>query len=67
MRKVHTRVVIELEALGSRQTRVRLTHDSFGWGEEWDKTFVYFDRAWDYVLGNLKKRFDEGPIDWSKR
>jgi hypothetical protein len=26
--------------------------------------YDYFDKAWDNVLGNLQKRFTEGPVDW---
>ena len=37
-----------------------------GEGGEWDKTFAYFDRAWEGVLGNLKKRFESGPQDWTE-
>ena len=33
-------------------------------GGEWDKAYAYFDRAWGNVLGNLKKRFEQGPQDW---
>ena len=28
-------------------------------------TYAYFDRAWGAVLGNMKKRFDSGPQDWT--
>jgi len=31
------------------------------------KAHAYFDKAWDYVLANLAKRFAEGPIDWSNK
>ena len=27
--------------------------------------YAYFDRAWGNVLGNLKKRFETGPVDWT--
>ncbi len=32
---------------------------------EWDKAFDYFGKAWPKVLANLKKRFDDGPVDWT--
>jgi uncharacterized protein YndB with AHSA1/START domain len=67
VRKLHTRVVLEFEPLGERETRVKFMQDGWGWGEEWDGAYNYFGKAWDYVLGNLKKRFAEGPIEWKAR
>lgn len=61
---VHTVVYIELEEAGSDQTRVTMTQTGWGAGEDWDKTYQYFDRAWDAVLGNLRYRFAVGPIQW---
>jgi hypothetical protein len=26
----------------------------WGTGDEWNKLYVYFDKAWHYVLDNLK-------------
>lgn len=60
-----TFVVVRLEPQGERATRVTLHHTGWGDGGEWDKAYAYFDRAWVGVLGNLKKRFDSGPMDWS--
>ena len=37
----------------------------WGDGGEWDRTYAYFDRAWGGVLGNMKKRFEQGPQDWT--
>ena len=61
---VHTVVYIELEEAGAEQTRVTMTHVGWGAGEDWDKTYQYFDRAWDAVLGNLRYRFAVGPVQW---
>lgn len=63
-RQQRTLVIVRLEALGERSTRVQLSHVGWGSGGEWDATYAYFDRAWGAVLGNLKKRFDNGPVDW---
>jgi hypothetical protein len=46
--------------------KVTLHHTGWGEGDEWDKTYAYFDRAWATVLGNLKKRFETGPYDWTE-
>ena len=63
-RQQRTLVILRFEALGERSTRVRLLHVGWGSGGEWDASHAYFDRAWGAVLGNLKKRFDSGPVDW---
>ena len=65
VRGQRTFVVVRLEPVGERQTRVTLHHAGWGDGGEWDKAYAYFDRAWGNVLGNLKKRFDTGPVDWT--
>lgn len=64
VRQQRTFVVVRFEALGEQLTRVSLHHTGWGDGGEWDKAYAYFDRAWGAVLGNLKKRFDTGPVDW---
>jgi uncharacterized protein YndB with AHSA1/START domain len=58
-------VVVRFEPLGDKLTRITLHHTGWGDGGEWDKAYAYFDRAWASVLGNLKKRFDSGPQDWT--
>jgi uncharacterized protein YndB with AHSA1/START domain len=64
-RAQRTFVVVRFEPIGDKLTRVSLHHVGWGEGGEWDKAYAYFDRAWGFVLGNLKKRFDSGPQDWS--
>ncbi|MBX3603726.1 MAG: SRPBCC domain-containing protein [Piscinibacter sp.] len=64
-RQQRTFVVVRLKDLDGRSTQVSLTHIGWGDGGEWDLTYAYFDRAWGNVLNNLKKRFDNGPQDWS--
>jgi uncharacterized protein YndB with AHSA1/START domain len=61
---VHTVVYVELDDAGAGNTRVTMTHVGWGAGEDWDKTYQYFDRAWDAVLGNLRYRFAVGPVEW---
>ena len=65
-RAQRTFVVLRFEAVGDKQARVTLHHTGWGDGGEWDKAYAYFDRAWDGVLGNLKRRFDQGPQDWTE-
>ena len=66
VRKQRTFVVLRFEPVGDKQTRVSMTHVGWGEGGEWDKAYAYFDRAWGNVLGNLKKRFESGPLDWTE-
>ena len=65
-RAQRTFVVLRFEPLGDKTTRITLHHTGWGEGGEWDKAHAYFDRAWTGVLGNLKKRFDVGPQDWTE-
>ena len=65
-RTQRTFVVVRLADVDGKSTRVTLHHTGWGSGGEWDKTYAYFDRAWSYVLGNLKKRYDVGPQDWTE-
>ena len=58
-------VVVRIQPVNERETRVTLHHTGWGDGGEWDKAYAYFDRAWGNVLGNLKKRFETGPLDWT--
>lgn len=48
-----TRVAVTLTP-GDDGVRVRL--EARGWkeGEEWDRGFAYFDRAWEYVLERMR-------------
>ncbi len=64
-RQQRTFVVVRFYAVDDKSTRVTLHHAGWGDGGEWDKAYAYFDRAWGNVLGNLKKRFETGPYDWT--
>ena len=64
-RQQRTFVIVRMTDLDGKSTRVNLYHVGWGEGGEWDKTYSYFDRSWGYVLGNLKKRYDTGPMDWT--
>lgn len=65
-RAQHTFVVVRLAPVDAKSTRVTLHHTGWGDGGEWDQAYAYFDRAWGNVLGNLKKRFETGPRDWTE-
>jgi uncharacterized protein YndB with AHSA1/START domain len=65
VRKERTWVVLQFDPAGAGATRVRAAQLGWGEGEEWDQCYVYFDRAWDVVLGRLQERFERGPVDWA--
>lgn len=67
LRGKHTIVVLQFEEVEPSKVKVVLSQHGWGRGEDWDRLFDYFDKAWSYVLGNLKKRFVAGPIDWQSR
>jgi len=58
VRKEKTWCVLFFEKLDLNSTKIKFYH--LGWkdGEEWDQVYDYFHKAWDYVLGNLKKYFE---------
>jgi uncharacterized protein YndB with AHSA1/START domain len=64
-RAQRTFVVVRFEPLGDKLTRISLHHTGWGDGGQWDQAYAYFDRAWGNVLANLKKRFEQGPQDWT--
>lgn len=48
-------------------TKMRLRHDGWGEGEEWDEAFEYFSKAWrESVLPRLVYAMNIGPVDWSR-
>jgi uncharacterized protein YndB with AHSA1/START domain len=65
VRQQRTFVVVRLKDIDGKSTRVTLHHTGWGDGGEWDQTYAYFDRAWGNILGNLKKRYETGPVDWT--
>lgn len=61
---LHTLVQLRFHQESPDRTHVEMTHSGWGEGEEWDKTYAYFDEAWEAVLGNLEYRFRVGPVEW---
>ena len=64
-RAQRTFVIVRFAAVDDKNTKVTIHHVGWGNGGEWDKTYIYFDRAWGNVLANMKKRFETGPMDWT--
>lgn len=64
VRKERTWVVLTFEQLTPKKTRLSLVHLGWQAGPEWEKALVYFDRAWEIVLGRLHYYLQKGPLDW---
>ena len=64
-RQQRTFFVVRFFPVDDKTTRVTVHHTGWGDGGEWDKAHTYFNQAWGGVLGNLKKRFETGPYDWT--
>ena len=61
-RAQRTLVIVRLKAIDANSTRVSLHHVGWGDGDEWDQAYLYFDRAWAGVLGNLIVRVVSSPF-----
>lgn len=65
VRGQRTHVTLRFAALVDKRTLLRLHHDGWGDGGQWDEAFKYFERAWlQIVLPRLAYRFEHGAIDW---
>ncbi|HSR67237.1 MAG TPA: SRPBCC domain-containing protein [Acidobacteriota bacterium] len=63
LRHQQTLVTLDFEAIDEGRTRVRFSHEGWGYGEDWDKCFDYFDGAWrSFVLPRFKHALEVGPI-----
>ncbi len=65
IRAQRTFVIVRLDDVGEKRTRVRLRNGGYRDDAEWDKAYAYFENAWPHVLGQLRRRFDSGPL-WPK-
>ncbi len=55
LRDKRTIVIIQFAEINEREVRVTLSQLGWGIGPEWDSLYDYFDKAWAYVLRNLKE------------
>jgi hypothetical protein len=58
--------VIELEVVDPTHTRVRLTGCGYRSGQAFQEMQKFFLDGNAWTLGQLAKRFRDGPIDWTK-
>jgi len=54
------------EPVGDKVTRVKLRQTGWKHGEEWDKAYDYLAVGNAQLLDILRRRFESGPIDWSR-
>jgi uncharacterized protein YndB with AHSA1/START domain len=60
-----THVNLRFGSIDEGKTELKLSHDGWGEGGQWDEAFEYFTIAWgDVVLPRLKYSFEVGPVDW---
>jgi uncharacterized protein YndB with AHSA1/START domain/uncharacterized protein YciI len=57
LRDKRTQVILQFESISPNRTKVTFSHLGWGKGDDWDKLYEYFDRAWSYVLENFKTFF----------
>ncbi len=55
VRRQRTQVILHFEDAGPGRTRVRLVNHGYGEGEEWDRAFAYFERAWEQVMASFAR------------
>lgn len=56
-----TQVVVQLDEPADGVVRVRFAQLGWGEGEDWDQGFLYFDKAWDWVLDRMRESLEEVP------
>ncbi len=61
---LHT--VVLFESLGAQRSRVTVVQPGYLSGEPWDTVYRHFEAGNGGSLGQLHKRFVEGPADWSR-
>lgn len=55
VRREKTWCVLFFDKLDLNSTLIKFYHLGWKEGEEWNQVYDYFQKAWDYVLANLKK------------
>lgn len=56
--RAKTQVVVQLDELEGGGVRVRFAQLGWRQGEDWDQGWEYFDRAWSWVLEQMKKSLE---------
>lgn len=62
-----TVVTVTFTAEGADKTKLRLVHDHFGAGHDWDETFDYFSTAWSgQVIPYFLYAVEHGGVSWGE-
>jgi uncharacterized protein YndB with AHSA1/START domain len=61
-----TVTIIEFIAIDVGHTRVTITNSGYGAGPDFDRIYKMFEWGDAYTLAGVKRRFEAGPVDWSK-
>ena len=61
-----TVTVMEFQPAGPSATKVVITNAGYGKGPRWDTLYGHFEWGDAYMLAELKRRFEQGPVDWAK-
>jgi len=61
-----TVTIIEFVAIDDGHTRVTITNSGYGPGPDFDRIYKMFEWGDAYTLAGVKRRFEQGPVDWSK-
>jgi uncharacterized protein YndB with AHSA1/START domain len=61
-----TKATWTFEPVGDKVTRVNLRQTGWKQGEEWEKAYDYLASGNAQFLETLRRRFENGPIDWAK-
>jgi WD40 repeat protein/uncharacterized protein YndB with AHSA1/START domain len=56
-----TQVVLRFKDVGEGKVKVEFAQVGWQKGEDWDKGYAYFDKAWSFVLGRLKDHLEKAP------
>ena len=66
VREIRTKAVFTFTPEGDRRTKVTLVQSGWRSGGEWDAAYEYLARGNAQLLAQLLRRFEVGPIDWSR-
>lgn len=50
-----TNVIVTLDELPGERVKIKLHQLGYGTGEDWDKYYAYFEKAWPHVLESMQK------------
>jgi uncharacterized protein YndB with AHSA1/START domain len=56
--RAKTQVVVQFDEPETGVVRIRFAQLGWGQGEDWDRGYDYFDKAWDWVLQTMKESLE---------